>query len=212
MLWCHPVEYCSLVLSGYSNNLDETLQSKWSGGSRCCEAAEQGHQETWGKLYLIIFLTLYHSKLVFLDQEPPFMSLWSDWTVQLCFFAVCCENGATSELLRGSCDFPHSTKPSYLCCGLSVATSSNFIALQKPREYCVSELQLFSDTDMSHSWETACHGLCSAELCSCLAWEQARSRAEEKGDFKPSELCCTLRFLAADFIEGEGDQVADLDK
>lgn len=39
VLWWHPVEYCCLVLSGYSDNLDEALQSKWSGGSRCCEAA-----------------------------------------------------------------------------------------------------------------------------------------------------------------------------
>lgn len=37
--WWHSVEYCSLVLSGYSDNLDEALQSKRSGGSRCCEAA-----------------------------------------------------------------------------------------------------------------------------------------------------------------------------
>lgn len=39
VLQWHPVEYCSVVLSGYSDNLDEALQSKRSGGSRCCEAA-----------------------------------------------------------------------------------------------------------------------------------------------------------------------------
>lgn len=48
------------------------------------------------------------------------------------------------------------------------------------------------------------HGLGSAELCNCLVWEQDRSGVEKKGDFRLSE------FLTADFIESEGDQVADL--
>jgi len=48
-------------------------------------------------------------------------------------------------------------------------------------------------------------------LC-CLAWEQERRGAEEKGEFRLSELCCSLEFFTAGFIEGEGDQVADLKK
>lgn len=35
---------------------------------------------------------------------------------------------------------------------------------------------------------------------------------EEKGNFRLSELRCSLQFLAADFIEGEGDLAADLNK
>lgn len=51
-----------------------------------------------------------------------------------------------------------------------------------------------------------------AQLSCATAWEQVRSRVDEKGDFGLSELCCSLQFLTADFIEGEGDHVADLNK
>lgn len=51
-----------------------------------------------------------------------------------------------------------------------------------------------------------------AQLSCATAWEQVRSRVDEKGDFGLSELCCSLQFLTADFIEGEGDRVADLNK
>lgn len=55
------------------------------------------------------------------------------------------------------------------------------------------------------------HGLDSAQLCTCCAWEQERSWAEEKG-ISGSASCCSLQFLSVDFIESEGDRVADLNK
>lgn len=143
------------------------------------------------------------------------LSRWSEWwwsSASLHENAwVCWRNEVASELPCGSCDFPHSTEltcsvvafcwqPSVIlslftnwrsavwqCCGFSVIST------------CPIPEKLVS-----------C-GLDSAELCTCCAWEQERSWAEKKG-ISGSASSCSLQFLCVDFIESEGDQVADWNK
>lgn len=117
VLWLPPVECCCLVSSGCPDNLDKALQGERSGGSRCREAAQQGHQETWGKLHFSFFFSCI-SALSGTTLHVAHLSRWSEWWWSSASLHenvwVCRKNEAASELFCGSCDFPHSTELS--CC------------------------------------------------------------------------------------------------
>lgn len=92
-----------------------------------------------------------------LCQGPLF--IWLPWVVvELCFLAwkwvglLGKWSGVRVVVWKLWFSLQHRTQ--LLCHGFLLATSSDFITLQKLKKCCVAVPWLFSDTNTSHSWET----------------------------------------------------------